>query len=100
MLHQAEDVLAKPQLVLSEALSQKERVGAESELSVSSMLNPKAFGENASQKILELEAQIEAMREAEETLNLELKEVEASVKADEKKGSDLESNNSVRLRIN
>jgi hypothetical protein len=33
MLHQAADVLAKPQLVLSEALSQKERVGAESELS-------------------------------------------------------------------
>jgi hypothetical protein len=39
------------------------------------MVNPKPFGENASQKILEFEAQIQAMREAEETLNLELKEV-------------------------
>ena len=53
-------------------------------------MNPKAFGEHASQKILELEAQIQAMRAAEEALNLELKEAEASVKAAEKKGSDLE----------
>jgi len=33
MLHRAEDMLAKAQLVLSEAPSQKRRVGAESELS-------------------------------------------------------------------
>ncbi|CAD6257669.1 unnamed protein product [Miscanthus lutarioriparius] len=54
------------------------------------MVNPKAFGENASQEILELEAQIQAMCEAEETLNLELKEAEACVKAAETKDSDLE----------
>ena len=63
------------------------------------MVNPKAFGEHASQKILELEAQIQAMRAAEETLNLELKEAEASVKAAEKKGSDLEQQQPVRLGL-
>jgi hypothetical protein len=33
----------------------------------------KAFGENTCKKILKLEAQIQAMRVAKETLNLELK---------------------------